>query len=427
MQLCSVFSAMLLLGSTMFGPLLSYIPGTFSSLGIIPSTLVLLLFGLLASYSISLMIECGCVVEATSYEDFMEAAFPRYGRIITTLLMNLYLFGVLDGFLDAISEQLDFILKVLTEWNIAHQTSIGLTIVIFCVIFPLCLLGNMATLVFVAFLANLFSLFCILFIGAVSAQQIYLNVGMIKNIPLFTTSTRDVLSAFPMLSLVFMCFPVIYPVWRVLEDPTSKRMNTTQISSLSITALLFTFLGIFGSILLQTSSDTNLLSIFPSTPQFLAIRFIYLLSLISHFPILHFAFRHSIEITFFGKYDWSIPRHILETTLTLVALAVCSIFLTQKIRTVRIWMELLGVLGYPLTFILPVLCYAKLGFYEESRADVDFLEKNIEFVGTKLKRLLVPGMILPTFILILGIAITITNLVLLILDILNHPLNVFSF
>lgn len=178
--------------------------------------------------------------------------------------------------------------------------------------------------------------------------------------------STDFFQALPIVGLAYACQPVLFPMWQALVRPTVSRLNTANVGGITLCCVLYVLVGIaaylaFGTSLKAEDNHGNVFYSFPNDNIFFSIvRLLFGVAIMFHYPLVHFAFRVSIEQLVFPKskgYTFSWIRHTLETVVVVGVTLVLAILLTNL-------GSIFGLTGaiaaFPFCFILPGFFYLRL-------------------------------------------------------------------
>jgi len=282
------------------------------------------------------------------------------------------------------------------------------------IIFPLTMLRRISLLEYSSFAAVfIIFAFTVVLICLGSARIIYGEIEW-DAVRVVNFNLDTIFKATPVVSLAYTCQTSVFPVWRELSNPSIYRMNVVQIIATAIAGILYMTAGFFGYILYPVNTKSLILDALPSRPPFyLALRLAFAIAIVFHYPIVHFAFRNSLEVTVFRRYKFSWIRHTIQTILVLACTTGLAILVKSDLSKV---FDLTGtVAAYPIDFILPVLCYAKICYYDRETEE----EKEEELLGgarpkksmIHFRNLLSPGLILPILMLVIATVASVISLI----------------
>jgi len=388
-----ILGSSVLLCATTLGAGILAIPHTVNLLGIYVGIATIAFFGVCTGYSIYLLLVAGDMANVRSYESLMETAFPKVGKILTTIFINVLIFGGLTGFLVIIADSYDGVMNYFMEGNRPWYTdkNYGMLIIAAAIVFPLSLVRNISKLEYSSLAAVVIIggfTFIVIIIGCKQIIWDRVNWPLVTNVEY---SAASIFAATPIVSLAYTCQMSIFPIWNELRNPTVNRMNIVQMTATIFSGILYCIMGFFGYIMSAPKTPGNIILFLPSDQVFfLIIRIAFGFAIVFHYPVVHFAFRNSLEVTLFSNYKFSYVRHVLETLLVMAASAILAIFLKDLSKV----FDLTGsIAAYPIDFIFPAICYAKVAFYDDNEEEETFFKRRYTGFWSKIKRLFVPEMI----------------------------------
>jgi len=230
--------------------------------------------------------------------------------------------------------------------------------------FPLCILPNISFLEKPAF-SSVFIIASVAVITLVEGFNKIVQSRIMWDQIQWTTpiSSFGVLEGFQLTVFAYSCQPNVFPVWKELRKPTQKRMNIVQCCQGLFAFTLYAMVGFFGYIQWPINTKANLLELFPRNTYFLIVRMCFAIAIVLHFPVYHFAFRTSLEMFYFKKYGFNWIRTIAESSLSLAACTVLSLYM-PSLGTV---LDFASILSYMQAFTLPSLCYVKATYDRSGR------------------------------------------------------------
>lgn len=365
-----IFGAILLLTCTILGAGILTMPDQFYSIGIIPTTLLLIFVAVLNWYSIWMMVEAGDESGSTSYEDLAEKTFPRVGKYINTVFIAILLFGALVAYMDIIAGLLKGVVVGITThhyWFTNEYVLLLAFTIIF--MFPLCMLRNISKLEYSSFIAVFliaFFTFVIATWGVIEWARgevpwnttIYFGFppGGVNKHPSVLDSIFNVL---PTITLAYGCQPNVFSIRSELSNPNKVRTNIFNILTNFLTFGLYLLMGFFGYLCYpdQIPYDGNIINAIPSNVFGTVLRSLFLVAILFHFPCVHYAVRNTIEVTFFSQYGFSWIRHTVMT-VTVIGL---SMIIAIEIPSLEKVFSLTGsIAAFPVSFIIPAIAYIRL-------------------------------------------------------------------
>jgi len=358
-------------------------------------------------------------------------AAPGYGRPITVIFMDVLIFGALTGFLVIIRSLLlpviDFFAPGLRVWY-TDTPYVLLAFTVFFV-FPLSMLRNISRLEFTSFLAVAI---IIAFTGILSYQGIkkihdhQIPWEQLKWAPKGKDVVDSIFNSLPIIALAYTCQLSVFPIWRELEDPTVRRMNIVNNVTMGLSFLLYIAMGFFGYCLYPIGTKSNIIEMLPIDLMSTVLRIIFIVAILFHYPVVHFAFRNSLEMTLFKDSEWSWVRHTCITCGVVAASLGCAVL---PINLGQVFNLTGSVAAFPINFIIPAACYIKLKYYTYETADDQeanptmLLNPDGSYQTPKFtfRSMLRMGVLIPMFIIFISIIFMVLGIYVSIKDFLPKP------
>jgi len=340
------------------------------------------------------------VAQEDTYEMMVEAALPGIGKTITAVFVLLLIFGALSAFLVIIAGILtgnNGIVPTVTHGLKAWYTNRAVLIFIFTVvfIFPLSMLPNISKLEYSSFAAVAIIIFftgTIIVIGVKGLRDG--TATPFKDLNWYPRNFDDFFNSLPVLALAFTCQMNVFPIRAELHNNTLKRMNIVNFASMVLSGLLYFLVGFFGYIIFPAATG-NILESLPSDTFNTVLRCFFVVAILFHYPVVHFAFRSTLEEVLFAQYDK--PNWIRHTIETVVVISLTLVWAIQFPNLQDVFSLTGAVASFPICFILPAFCYMKLVHFKFADEPVDCSCGEIK---KKLRHLLLPG-----FVLIMGFVV----------------------
>ena len=231
------------------------LPQAFAQAGIVLTTLMLIFSGAITEFSLYLVCSCARRTGSTSYMEIMKFAWGDASEVFVTFLMWLFLSGVLVAysvlmmgiFSPLVKEGLNTYFGVDVE---DIQDSYVLAAILLTVSYFI-LQRNLYALRHICYVG--FTSVCIIIIS-MSIRAFQKNFGNSTeyvaarphSIKYYSIEGSDILSAFPIIILSFMCTHNMIEVQGALVNPTMTRVGYILRRSLSLAFILFLAFGLAG-------------------------------------------------------------------------------------------------------------------------------------------------------------------------------------
>jgi len=355
----TVPTSVFLLCATIIGAGILSLPHAFELMGIILGSIIVIFVGILTAYASNILMESGIYVNVTSYEVLGDVAFPRYGSWMVAICIILSNFGSLTAYVVILG---DLMQPAIIGLSGADPTLFWVNrnfiIVIFIafIMYPLCLLRNIATLDRTSIIAVcIASFFCsVIFVrGCITLAKGEVHW---ENIVLYDFSF-SFFKALSILSLAYACQSVLYPTWKELKDPTLGRMSIIIKVAMFVCGLIYFLVSLFGYLTYDINTKENIFKSLSTNTLDQVLRILYSFAIIFHYPLIHFGIRTSLEQRFFKGKDFSLIRHFIETTVVVIL----SILVAIALPDLSDVFSLTGALtAFPISFIFPTAFYLKI-------------------------------------------------------------------
>jgi len=348
-----------LLCATIIGAGILSLPHAFELMGIILGSIIVIVVGILTAYSSMLLMQSGIYVNVTSYEVLGDVAFPKYGSWMVAICIILSNFGSLTAYVVILGDLMHPAILGLSGANAnLFWVNRNFIIVIFiaAVIYPLCLLRNIATLDRTSVIAVcIASFFCsVIFIrGCIALAEGKVNWDKI----VLYDFSFSFFKALSILSLAYACQSVLYPTWKELKDPTLPRMSIIIKLAMFICGLIYFLVSLFGYLTYDVNTQGNIFQSLSQNTLDQTLRILYSICILFHYPLIHYGIRTSLEERLFKGRDFSIIRHVIETTVVVIL----SILVAIALPDLSDVFSLTGALtAFPISFIFPTAFYLKI-------------------------------------------------------------------
>ena len=372
------------LTNTIVGAGIVALPRVFASLGVVPGSFLLCAFYYLSRYTLAAMIRSASAVGVWTYDELVRSQFGAWGArsldtaIVVNNLGGLLIYLIIIG--DLLVGKPPFYSGIVTNalgmhggdvWWLSREFVVAM--VCLFVLFPLVSLRDISGL------------------GKVSVYSVSVAIGLVGMIGLLAVDAacqgklapdvrvwlpnfdalggspaRMAMSAvaiLPVISVTFCCHYNLFPVATNLERFSDRRIAMVIRRSLMICTILFLALAVSGVALFGSATEGNVLvNLRPEVVEMymprafadalcLGIRVLYLLVIVSSFPMLNWALRETASSYLFGSRMLESQSHFLLFSFGLVLSEYVMSVLFPEIWTV---MALTGATAAVyVMFILP--------------------------------------------------------------------------
>jgi sodium-coupled neutral amino acid transporter 2 len=322
------------LTNTIVGAGIVALPKAFASLGVVPGSLLLGAFFYLSRYTLAAMIRSANTVGVWTYDELVRNQFGSWGArsldaaIVVNNLGGLLIYLIIIG--DLLVGKPPFYSGIVTNalnihggdvWWVSREFVVG--VVSLLVLFPLVSLRDISGLgrisvYSVSVAVSLVGMIGLLAIDAAFQGKLATDVSVwFPNLDaLGGSSMRAVMSAvaiLPVISVTFCCHYNLFPVATNLERFSDRRIAMVIRRSLMVCTVLFFTLAVSGVALFGSATEGNVLvNLRPEVVDAymserlaaflcLTVRILYLLVIISSFPMLNWALRETTASYLFGS------------------------------------------------------------------------------------------------------------------------------
>jgi len=321
---------------------------------------------------------------------YQTLAIHSYGHKLSRalqVLMAIQYFGSFIGYVVAFAGFFDLVYKVYDHpegWPDSIYTMSVVTIC-YCIVFPLSLLRTMNSLRFTSFLGFSMAIYlvkvvCVEYFLLCSKQDDHplsgvgshysttcvweddysMDMNIIWPEQTFEKFYSGFLTAAPLLIFAYTCNHFILPVYNELNRPSIHRMRKVHKRGLSIIAILYTLIALFGFLLfLDTVCSNVLLNDFRRHFDVVLAALGMAICSILTMPIYTFNFRRMMGMLLWNKASSEITTvwHVVISFLFVTA----NVALGVSIKSIATVFGFLGSTTVPiLGFILPAAFFCKL-------------------------------------------------------------------
>lgn len=235
---------------------------------------------------------------ASTIEDVMGQSVGRFGRILTSLCVVVYCFGVTVTFLIMIGDQFDRLFSSLIgpdyclKFYLNRDFTMSITGI--AIILPLCFSKKIdflriPSMVGVIAVFYLMALICYEYFGG------HFVPGEIKYRP---DKWTDVFLVVPDICFGYQCHVSVIPIYSCMKHRNLKSFSIVSVSAISVCALAYTVSAAFGYLTFGSKIDADILLSFPadkSHPEVIIGIIAMALKTISTYPILLFCGREALK------------------------------------------------------------------------------------------------------------------------------------
>lgn len=244
-------SAIFTLISTIVGGGILSLPFAFDKCGLVVAFLFMIIAASSSTFSLYIVVSCSRRGRAASYEEVVRKALGKQAGHFTVVLLVLLTFLTLVAYTILTKDLVSSLgASFLYKRPISNTEQNVLTIICVLLVSPALLARSMNALRF----TSMFGLMSVLILAititvrAIETTFIRRNTQMESQIALklFPDSLADVVYAFPIISVSFLCHFNVLPVYRELHKPTRHRLKKIVASTMFSAWLFYTLFGNMG-------------------------------------------------------------------------------------------------------------------------------------------------------------------------------------
>lgn len=366
------------------------LPYAFETMGIIQATFIFSIFAVVTCLTLQILPLCAKAVGAKSYEEMIQKAFGSIVTKIFQVIVILYSFGVITGYIVIIG---DLLPPIISNWagkdypndywyfsKVFYQVTITI-----CILLPLACLKRLDSLKFASMFAICSVIYFTLLVVVESAIDFdgYKERGEVQStgetigesIVWWNWST-DIFLGIPIMAFAFGGHLQAISIYSELHPNHRTLSNWSIIAILAVLFLstIYLVVGALSYLRFLPGEDGNVLEqMLLSEPDNIAIQFATIAMVIVvtlSFPLFTWPMRYSLDRLIFYKwislYDPSPEANTLKVKIRYYGLTLSIIFFSLLVATLvgslEVVFGLTGATGGALIkFIFPAACYWKLG------------------------------------------------------------------
>eukprot|EP01084_Bolivina_argentea_P078963 143302_1 len=338
----------------------------YKSSGIIGGCLLMLLFAILCTYTLSLMVKCAKISNVHDYEKLCQYCFGINGYIIVCISLLLVDYGVMLTYLIILG---DAAFKIANIWGydtISDRNFILIAIAMI-VIFPTCIYRDISALEKLSAIKLAIVVFVVLI---VFVEWFVLTDGNISdhNVSYFI-NWSGIPESVGIIGYAFVCHDSAFLYYNTLIKPTMLRWTQLSFSTVFSAMSLSAVCGIFGYLTFGDGINSNMLNSYPINSNLMIfIRVIFIFIMAWSYPTSFYVVRHivleSIQKIFYPN---AVNRSTVHSSPRLTHICLTSfLFFTNLalalfVRNLGSVMSIVGNLpSMIIAFVMPCLCYLKL-------------------------------------------------------------------
>ena len=333
---------MSVLGAGMFS-----IPYAFKEAGSVTGSLLLLLTAAAASYTGETLLWLHVKTGAVSFDELAAMAFGPTAALVVPTVNLLAIFGGCVSYIAIIKSVVPQFLYKIHGWQgpmgSADDNGIFWTgILAVCIILPLCLLENLSSLRFSSKIGLCFSMYLVCLIVYQAADVISHDCAgngdsgsgcsdrdWYGSDLLWPKDVGGIAVGSSIFNFAYVLHFNVIPLYHELADPTPARMVSVIRGVVCITTAVYMVVGHCGLALYGSSTDSNILAMFPTDAPYTIARVAICLVLVFAFPLIFYPLRVTLHnlLTLIFDLDPTYPtsRRLLESACFLSVIVLTAV------------------------------------------------------------------------------------------------------
>ncbi|KAJ8336621.1 hypothetical protein SKAU_G00378410 [Synaphobranchus kaupii] len=374
----SALGAVFIVVNAALGAGLLNFPAAFNTAGGVTSGVVLQMSMLVFIISgLVILAYCSQVSNETTYQEVVRAVCGRVTGVLCEVAIAIYTFGTCIAFLIIIGDQLDTLIKAITNepegvtsWYCDRRFTIVVTSVL--VILPLSIPKEIGFQKYASALSVVGTWYVTI---VVIIKYIWPDNAIDPHdIPTSPSSWTDVFNAMPTICFGFQCHVSSVPVFNSMRKREIRPWGGVVTAGMIICLFVYTGTGVCGFLTFGNKVNQDVLISYPSKDIAVAVaRAFIVICVVTSYPILHFCGRAVLEGLWLRFRNEPVEvdvgrerrRRLLQTVTWFTLTLTLALFIPDIGRVI----SLIGGLAACFIFVFPGLCLiqAKLSEMQEVR------------------------------------------------------------
>lgn len=336
-QKSNIYMAFMNMANSILGAGIIGQPFAIKNCGLLGGVFAIILLSFLVDWTIRLIVVNLKLTGKTTYQDTVEFALGRWGKILILLANGLFAFGGCIGFCIIIGDTIPHVLRAFFP---SHESMFHRNIIIsFVTVFislPLSLNRDISKLSKASMLA-LISMLLIVFIVVIKGPMVDSSYkgDLKKNEIVFTPRIFQGISV---ISFALVCHHNTSFIYFSLKNPSLKRFDKLTHLSCFVSMITCFLMGYSGFLSFKDRTKGNILNNFPTDDNLINVaRFCFGFNMLTTFPLEIFVLRDVIrDLIYFkannngGPIVLSMKMHIAITTVLVfitmsISLTTCNL------------------------------------------------------------------------------------------------------
>jgi amino acid permease len=290
------------------------LPSAFAATGLVLGVVIVFVVGFMSfgtSYMLSSLVRYCKRRAGRSYKALGERAFGLVGGVVIDVCFILFLFGGTVGYVVIIGDLLTPYFETLTGWPEAEANRwLVEAIVIFVVVYPLCLLKRLDALKYTSFVALVCILYLVLVVMVQSLQRIVDDFDSERVV--LGNANFGVFQALPIVTFSFTFHMQLFGVQNEMKRP--KTVGAVSAVATLFAGVCYLIVGIFGYLTFFEQTSSNILTDYEETVPITIGKIALALVITFSFPLLNYPLREAVLSLLFPApsrrscWDWWQPR-----------------------------------------------------------------------------------------------------------------------
>lgn len=355
------------LGNSIIGVSILAMPYCFEKCGIVLSSLLLLVSGLLTRITCHLLLKSAITARRRNYEFLAFHTFGPTGKLVVEIGILGFLLGSCVAFFVVMGDLAPplasdfFLLEVSPRLRLTVLVLLGT-----CVGLPLGLLRNLDSLTSLSALSLGFYCLLVLKVFLESFPVLWSGAWWDRVV---LWRHENLLSVLPIFAMALSCQPQLFEIFDTVNDPSLKRMNSVVNGAVQMCSMVYIMMGFFGYVAFCGSASPlpgNVLVLLGSSLASEFIKLGFVATLVVSFPLCLFPCRTSLHSLLFKRgskfhdpsYDYIPDGQFRLLTVLLVGATLATACLVPNIELV---LGLTGsTIGTLICVIMPALVFTRV-------------------------------------------------------------------
>lgn len=365
----TVFQASFNMTKTIVGAGVFGLPIAYQKTGFVTVTVLIVVLGILISWTLSVLLHAGLKAKHPSYHGLMHQCYGKIGSYSYALFSFLYAFGSMSAYTVIIGDTVPIVVRYLLGIASENEPLSGVAAIMtdrrvvivlasFLIMLPISSIRQISKL----------AKFSVFALGAIVVIAICLVVSGFRLDPSLSGPTEvftifkesGIYGAIGTLCFAYVCHHNSFLIFRSLKEPTLENFSRVNYYSLGYAMTMSLVVGIAGFVIFGTKTSSNVLNGFSNLDLVANFaRFLFACDMFITYPLELFVARNTINVLIFGKTTVPIPLWfhatitlLLISSTTLIGVLTCDLGFVLDLTG--------GFAAAVIAFVFPSLCMIKL-------------------------------------------------------------------